>query len=98
MKRLFDLLTAVQALMVLLVPAGLVALAVLLTSKGPVIYWSDRVGRYNKIFKMPKFRTMRIDTPTVATHLINQVIQGHQASMIINSTQGQWHAQLNRLH
>ena len=52
MKRLFDLLTAVQALIVLLVPAGLVALAVLLTSKGPVIYWSDRVGRYNKIFKM----------------------------------------------
>ena len=70
MKRLFDLLTAVQALIVLLVPAGLVALAVLLTSKGPVIYWSDRVGRYNKIFKMPKFRTMRIDTPTVATHLM----------------------------
>ena len=70
MKRLFDLLTAVQALIVLLVPAGLVALAVLLTSKGPVIYLSDRVGRYNKIFKMPKFRTMRIDTPTVATHLM----------------------------
>ena len=70
MKRLFDLLTAVQALIVLLVPAGLVALAVLLTSKGPVIYWSDRVGRYNKIFRMPKFRTMRINTPTVATHLM----------------------------
>ena len=70
MKRLFDLLTAVQALIVLLVPAGIVALIVLLTSKGPIIYWSDRVGRYNKIFKMPKFRTMRIDTPTVATHLM----------------------------
>ena len=75
MKRLFDLLTAVQALIVLLVPAGLVALAVLLTSKGPVIYWSDRVGRYNKIFKMPKFRTMRIDTPTVATHLMVDIEQ-----------------------
>ena len=75
MKRLFDLLTAVQALIVLLVPAGLVALAVLLTSKGPVIYWSDRVGRYNKTFKMPKFRTMRIDTPTVATHLMVDIEQ-----------------------
>lgn len=70
MKRLFDLFTAVQALIVFLVPAGLVALAVLLTSKGPIIYWSDRVGRYNKIFKMPKFRTMQIGTPTVATHLM----------------------------
>jgi O-antigen biosynthesis protein WbqP len=70
MKRLFDLFTAVQALIVFLVPAGLVALAVLLTSKGPIIYWSDRVGRYNKIFKMPKFRTMHFGTPTVATHLM----------------------------
>ena len=70
MKRLFDLFTAVQVLIVFLVPAGLVALAVLLTSKGPIIYWSDRVGRHNKIFKMPKFRTMQIGTPTVATHLM----------------------------
>ena len=70
MKRLFDLIVAVQALIVFLVPAGLVALAVLLTSKGPIIYWSDRVGRYNKIFKMPKFRTMQIGAPTVATHLM----------------------------
>ena len=70
MKRLFDLVTAVHALIVFLVPAVLVALAVLLTSKGPIIYWSDRVGRYNKIFKMPKFRTMQIGTPTVATHLM----------------------------
>ena len=70
MKRLFDLVMALQALIVFLVPAVLVALAVLLTSKGPIIYWSDRVGRYNKIFKMPKFRTMQIGTPTVATHLM----------------------------
>ena len=70
MKRLFDLLAAMQTLIVFLVPAGLVALVVLLTSKGPIIYLSDRVGRYNKIFKMPKFRTMRIDTPAVATHLM----------------------------
>lgn len=75
MKRLFDLLTAMQTLIILLVPAGLVALAVLLTSKGPIIYWSDRVGRYNKIFKMPKFRTMRIDTPVVATHLMDNTEQ-----------------------
>lgn len=48
-----------------------VALLVRLTSPGPVIYWSDRVGRHNKIFIMPKFRTMRIDTPAVATHLLS---------------------------
>lgn len=70
MKRIFDLLIAVSALGVLAIPAGLVALVVRLTSKGPAIYWSDRVGRYNKNFKMPKFRTMRTDTPAVATHLM----------------------------
>lgn len=51
-------------------PAIFVALAVRLTSPGPVIYWSDRVGRHNRIFRMPKFRTMRIDTPEVASHLL----------------------------
>ena len=51
-------------------PLVLVALAVLLTSPGPVLYWSDRVGRHNKIFKMPKFRSMRVGTPVVATHLL----------------------------
>jgi O-antigen biosynthesis protein WbqP len=70
MKRSFDLLMSVFALVVLLIPAILVALIVLLTSKGPIIYWSDRVGQYNKIFNMPKFRTMCIDTPAVATHLM----------------------------
>ncbi len=70
MKRLFDLALALAALLVLLIPIGLVAVIVKLTSKGPVIYWSDRVGRDNKIFKMPKFRTMRVDTPAVATHLL----------------------------
>jgi O-antigen biosynthesis protein WbqP len=70
MKRFFDLLLAVPALVVLLAPIGLVALAVRLTSKGPSIYWSDRVGKYNKIFKMPKFRTMKVDTPVIATHLM----------------------------
>ena len=75
MKRSFDLLMSVFALVVLLIPAILVALIVLLTSKGPIIYWSDRVGQYNKIFKMPKFRTMLVDTPAVATHLMINVEQ-----------------------
>ena len=70
MKRFFDLFISVCALMVLSMPAILVAIVVRLTSKGPIIYWSDRVGQYNKIFKMPKFRTMRVNTPAVATHLM----------------------------
>ncbi len=61
---------AVLAGMVLLLPVLLVALLVSLTSPGPTLYWSDRVGRHNKLFKMPKFRSMRIDTPAVATHLL----------------------------
>lgn len=70
MKRLFDLLLALLASLILLLPIVLVALCVKLTSKGPAIYWSDRVGRHNKIFRMPKFRTMRTDAPAVATHLL----------------------------
>lgn len=70
MKRFFDLCLSLFGLLCLLVPILLVALMVRVTSVGPVIYWSDRVGRNNKIFKMPKFRTMRIDTPAVATHLL----------------------------
>lgn len=70
MKRLFDLLLALCASFVLLAPVVLVALAVRLTSPGPALYWSDRVGRHNRIFRMPKFRSMRIDTPAVATHLL----------------------------
>lgn len=71
MKRMFDLTLAILASFVLLVPIGLVSLFVKLTSKGPIVYWSDRVGRKNKVFKMPKFRTMQIDTPAVATHLLS---------------------------
>lgn len=71
MKRLFDLVLAVWVGVILLLPVLLVAFAVRLTSKGPALYWSDRVGRENKIFKMPKFRSMRIGTPAVATHLLN---------------------------
>lgn len=70
MKRLFDLILALCAATVLLLPITLAALAVRLTSKGPALYWSDRVGRNNTIFKMPKFRSMRVGTPAVATHLL----------------------------
>lgn len=70
MKRVFDLLLGLLAGIFLMVPMLLVALLVRLTSPGPVLYWSERVGRHNKIFRMPKFRTMRIDTPAVATHLL----------------------------
>ena len=70
MKRLFDLGLGLFAGIVLLVPIAIVAMLVRLTSPGPALYWSDRVGRYNKIFKMPKFRSMRVGTPAVATHLL----------------------------
>ena len=70
MKRLFDLLLSALAVIVLALPLLAVALAVKLTSPGPVLYWSDRVGRNNQIFRMPKFRSMRTGTPAVATHLL----------------------------
>lgn len=71
MKRLFDLSLALLTGFLLLLPYSLVAVVVRLTSAGPILYWSDRVGRNNKIFKMPKFRTMRVDTPALATHLLS---------------------------
>ena len=71
MKRLFDLLSSSILLILFAVPMALIALAVKLTSKGPVLYWSDRVGRWNRIFKMPKFRSMRTNAPQVATHLLS---------------------------
>ena len=70
MKRLFDLALALFASIVLALPVAMVAMAVRLTSDGPALYWSDRVGRSNKLFKMPKFRSMRMGTPAVATHLL----------------------------
>ena len=70
MKRLFDLCLIFMALFFLILPFLLVAVAVRLTSIGPVLYWSDRVGQANKLFRMPKFRTMQVDTPAVATHLL----------------------------
>ncbi|MBU0784421.1 MAG: sugar transferase [Gammaproteobacteria bacterium] len=70
-KRLFDLLLCLGVLAVLAMPILAVALAVRLTSQGPALYWSDRVGIHNRIFKMPKFRSMRVGTPAVATHLLS---------------------------
>jgi O-antigen biosynthesis protein WbqP len=70
MKRLLDLVTALLIFNLLLLPLLLIAIAVLLTSKGPVLFWSDRVGRNNCIFKMPKFRSMKLGAPAVATHLL----------------------------
>jgi O-antigen biosynthesis protein WbqP len=71
MKRVFDIFLGCLAALILFVPVLLVAMAVRLTSKGPALYWSDRVGRNNVIFKMPKFRSMRVGTPAVATHLLS---------------------------
>jgi O-antigen biosynthesis protein WbqP len=70
-KRVFDLIATAILLLVLVVPMIIIALLVKATSKGPFLYWSDRVGVGNEIFQMPKFRTMRIDTPAVATHLLS---------------------------
>ena len=70
MKRLFDLILSTILLILLSLPMLLTAVAVCMTSKGPALYWSDRVGLENVIFKMPKFRSMRVDTPDLATHLI----------------------------
>lgn len=70
MKRLFDVILSSLVVLCLALPMLVVALAVKLTSIGPVLYWSDRVGRNNHIFRMPKFRTMRVGTPVLATHLL----------------------------
>jgi O-antigen biosynthesis protein WbqP len=70
MKRIVDIFLGCLAVLILFVPVLLVAIAVRSTSKGPALYWSDRVGRNNVIFKMPKFRSMRVGTPAVATHLL----------------------------
>lgn len=70
-KRFFDLSISLVILIFLFVPMLIVAFFVKSTSKGPVLYWSERVGKDNKIFKMPKFRSMKIDTPEVASHLLN---------------------------
>jgi O-antigen biosynthesis protein WbqP len=71
LKRDYDLLVGLLVFPILVIPMLLVAFGVRVTSKGDALYWSDRVGRGNVIFKMPKFRTMRLDTPAVASHLMS---------------------------
>jgi len=71
MKRIFDLILAIFLFLILLTPLLLIAILVIISSKGPALYWSDRVGVNNEIFKMPKFRSMLVDTPAVATHLLS---------------------------
>jgi len=70
MKRVFDFLFTSLLFILLIFPILLVALAVKFTSPGPALYWSDRVGKNNRLFSMPKFRSMKVDTPEVATHLL----------------------------
>jgi len=70
LKRIFDLLMCLTIATVFLVPFVFICLLVRLTSPGPVIYWSDRVGQFNNLFKMPKFRSLKTGTPAVATHLL----------------------------
>lgn len=70
LKRSFDLLLCVVVVVILIAPICILGLLVYVTSPGPVLYWSDRVGRNNLIFKMPKFRSMKVGSPTVATHLL----------------------------
>ena len=71
MKRTFDLLLSLVLLVFLVVPMILISIAIRFSSNGPASYWSYRVGKNNKIFKMPKFRSMLLNTPSVATHLLN---------------------------
>jgi len=70
MKRAFDLFFGVMLFTLLVIPMSLIAITIRLTSKGPTLYWSDRIGKNNIIFKMPKFRSMLVATPAVATHLM----------------------------
>ena len=71
MKRVFDLILAIYLFLALVILLLLISVLVITTSKGPALYWSERIGKNNKIFKMPKFRSMLIDTPAVATHLLD---------------------------
>ncbi|WP_374943869.1 sugar transferase [Sphingomonas sp.] len=70
MPRVADIVLALVAVVVLALPMAVVALLVKLTSPGPIFHWSNRIGQDNRLFAMPKFRSMRIDTPAVATHLL----------------------------
>ena len=72
MKRFFDLLIGIILLLLLCIPLIIIALIVKISSKGPVFFWSIRIGRNNQVFKMPKFRSMKTDTPNIATHLLEK--------------------------
>jgi len=74
-KRCFDLAIGVPAFLLLIVPMLIIAILVKFNSKGPILYWSVRVGRHNKTFVMPKFRSMKVDTPVLATHLLQDPSQ-----------------------
>ena len=80
MKRIFDFVASILAIVMLLIPFILIAILIKLTSKGPVLYWSERVGRFNINFKMPKFRTMKEGTPVVATDLLQNPVE-HMAPL-----------------
>ena len=71
MKRLFDIIFGILLIALLAIPTTLIAFIIKLTSKGPVFFWSSRIGRHNLLFRMPKFRTMKIETPQLATHLLD---------------------------
>jgi O-antigen biosynthesis protein WbqP len=73
-KRLFDFLLSIILLIILSLPMLMMAVAIKLSSVGPVLFWSDRIGLQNKVFRMPKFRTMKIGTPNVATHLLSNPV------------------------
>lgn len=75
LKRLFDIYLSLLLFLFFALPMTLISILVMLTSTGPILYWSPRVGRLNKIFQMPKFRTMRTKTPSVATHLLENPAQ-----------------------
>ena len=70
LKRIFDIVFSFGALAIFAIPILVIAATIRVTSQGPALYWSDRVGKDNKIFRMPKFRTMQVNTPAVATHLM----------------------------
>ena len=90
MKRVFDIVLGCLAV-IIFVPVLGVTLAVRLTSKGPALYWSDRVSRNNVIIKMPKFRSMRIDTPAVATHLTGwEQVNGRATGRFMNQHGVRW--------
>ena len=73
MKRFFDLILTVLAIFMFLLPMLVISIFILLTSKGPILYFSDRIGRNSIVFKMPKFRSMKTNTPIIATHLITDI-------------------------